>query len=115
MHVSLQTGNSMYVCTVNKTTGFIVWKGTAFNQCPDNEIILLNHGNNSVVSKSMTCNDNYIVASLFIANDSGAVSQVTFSVTSDIIGKTVTVMCYYDDGVSETLIRNFTIFINSGM
>ena len=93
----------MYVCNVNRTTGSTVWKGSAFNQCPGKEIIFINSESYNMIFKS--CNN--IGAKLCVTNDSSVVSQVRINVTSDLIGKTAS--CYYDDGISETLVRNFTV------
>ena len=111
VHASLYTGSLVYVCDVDRTTGSTVWRGSAFNQCLslNKQIVLLHRRGDNETQKS--CEEIDILASITFVNDSIVVSQVVFNVTSNITGSTVA--CYYDDGTSEILVRNFTVFISS--
>ena len=89
----------VYECTLllmgGESAQATVWRGTAFNGC--NHMLVLHHSNFTSVK---TCNNGRIVAKAISENGGYYISQLSVTVSTDLIGKTVE--CSHDDGRMST-------------
>ena len=96
-----------YNCTVNGTdSGNTVWSGTAFD-CPSlkNRSILLHSRFEDGTTKE--CNNGGIVAQSIGVGNYSYTSELTVTVTAEILGKTI--MCIYDNPPISEIYLSATI------
>jgi hypothetical protein len=90
--------DQVYECRVTGS-GATVWEGSAFN-CPatGNEISFF-HSSSGIEA---TCNGGAIVGRTIRAENNTSISQLTVSVSADIIGMNIS--CFHDIGATPELI-----------
>ena len=85
----------IYTCTVHgEMTGATIWNGTAFRDCPQDEIILPHSQFTSTRGSIGTCNKGDIVGSGLHVEGNNYTSQLNITITPDTAGKTI--ICAYD-------------------
>ena len=91
--------NLILNCTIiGRPEGTTIWSGTAF-ECQSNEITLFhNSGLSGTIGE---CNNGAIVGQGISDENNSYTSQLNVTVSSDMDGKTI--MCTYDDGMSNTV------------
>ena len=82
--------DQVYQCRITGS-GATVWTGTAFD-CSSNEIIILHTSSN--VGVEIACNDGAIVGELIRTENNTYVSQLTVSVSAEIVGTNIS--CSHD-------------------
>ena len=102
-------GDISYTCVVNGP-GFTIWRGSAFECSAQLNRILLRHA--SFESGTMgLCNDGAIVGRSLAVSDGVYTSQLTVSVTSNLIGRIIE--CSYSlTGATVSPINSTTIEIS---
>lgn len=95
----------VYECEViGRPVGITVWRGSALDSCPGQEIGLP-HFRFMTANVTVMCNNNSISAKgLSVSNETEIgcyVSQLTVNVTSEMIGKSIE--CFHDD-VTNTMV-----------
>ena len=100
--------DQVYECRVTGS-GATVWTGTAFD-CSNNEIIIL-HGSSST-GVEITCNDGAIVGRLIRAENNTYVSQLTVSVSSQMVGTRIS--CSHDSRGTH-LIGSSVLTLSTGI
>ena len=101
-----------YECTVTgRPGGATVWTGTAFD-CPGNEITLLHHrfppDNGPAIGE---CNDGAIRGRSVQVNGSLYTSQLTVTVTADVIGESIE--CIHDHAGGTDVIGSTNIILTT--
>ena len=83
--------------------GATVWRGTALNcTMSDHEIVLLHSRFELDTGTLRMCNNGAIVGrSLRVESNSGYISQLNVTVSSDMIGESIE--CAHDNGTTETI------------
>ena len=94
----------IYECKVTGN-GATIWKGSAFN-CSASEIAI------SYLFTSGSCNNGAIVGRLVRAENGSYTSQLTVSVSSDMIGRNIS--CFHDIGANTMLIGTSNVAITTG-
>ena len=88
--------------------GAIVWRGTSFEcSSSSDEIVLLQSSTDAQV-----CNDGAITGSIIRAENSTYVSQLTVSVSAEMIGTNIS--CYHDSGATQNLIGSSLLTLTTG-
>ena len=99
-------------CTVvGRSVGTTVWRGTAFDQCTNDELNLL-HSQFGTQAQTLKCNNGSIIVQGRRVEEGCYISELTVTVTSDMIGKTV--QCIYYDVNREVSIGTLTINYSTG-
>jgi hypothetical protein len=108
-------------CTVNGGHGVAtVWKGSAFN-CThsNNDITLLHSRSNSSVNENGMCDGGelkaYAELEVLNSNRDKFLSQINITTTYSFTRSNFTVACFYDDGMDETVVSNWTVSISNGV
>jgi aerobic-type carbon monoxide dehydrogenase small subunit (CoxS/CutS family) len=97
-------------CTVvGRPVGTTVWKGTAFDQCVNDELNLLHSHFGNQVQK---CNNGSIIVQGLRVEEDCYTSELTITVSSDMIGKTV--QCIHYDVNREISIGTLIINYSTG-
>ena len=95
-------------CTiVGRSVGTTVWKGTAFDQCTSDELNLLHSQFGTQVQPILKCNNGFITGRGLIVEEGCYASELTITVSSDMIGKTI--QCIHYDVNREILIGTLTL------
>ena len=84
-------------------SGYTIWRGTAFD-CRTNEIILRHSHFNTAAGE---CNSGSIVGRGVKVVGKSYTSQLSITVNSDMIGKTI--QCVYDNWATEEVIGTLII------
>lgn len=84
-----------YNCTVlGDKYGATIWNGTAFSGCPQNDILLYHDHFRAAGGSRGMCNNGDIVGQSLGIQDNNYASQLSVTITPNIVGKTIT--CAYD-------------------
>ena len=84
-----------------------MWNGTAFSDCPQDEILLRHSLYSRTEGTAGTCNNGDIVGQSLGVQGNHYISQLNVTVTPDIVGKTIT--CVYD-ALSADHSNDMTLF-----
>ena len=98
----------VYECRITGS-GATVWTGTAFD-CSSNEIIILHTSSNAGVE--IACNDGAIVGELIRAENNTYVSQLTVSVSAQMVGTSIS--CSHDS-TGTHLVGSSVLTLSTGM
>ena len=100
--------DQVYECRITGG-GAIVWRGSIFD-CPasGNEIVLFNRS--SSVQKS--CNNGAIVGQITRTESNTYVSQLTVSISAEMIGKNIS--CFHDNNGGTNLIGSSLLSLRRG-
>ena len=101
----------LYECTT-VGIGHTVWEGTAFTHCSGGKIIL-SHSLFSSSGTMDTCNNGAIVGQSIMADGNCYTSQLNVTVNAGMNGQTV--VCVYNNGVTESTVGTSTIMILEGL
>ena len=97
-------------------TGATIWNGTAFNGCPQDEIILPHSQFTSTRGSIDMCNEGDIVGQGLRVEGNSYISQLNVTITNHTVGKTI--VCAYDaltaDSASD-MIHLFTTVPGTGV
>ena len=100
----------IYECRVTGY-GATIWKGTALDcHSSTNEIVILPSDS---VNRSITCNNGEIVGRLVRRENNSYVSQLSVSVSSEVIGGSIG--CYHEVGVDALEIGTLRLATTTGM
>ena len=110
VEINNSTCNQVYECRITGG-GATVWKGSVFD-CPasSNEIALL-HSNTSI-QRSLVCNNGAIVGRLIRAENSTHISQLTVSVSAEMIGMNIS--CLHDNPGGINMIGSSLLTLTTG-
>ena len=108
MNCTCEGYSQIYECRVTGG-GLIVWKGTAF-ECPSssNEIVFFQSS-----SGIQVCNDGAITGRIIHAENNTYVSQLTVSVSAEMIGTNIN--CYHDSAATQSLIGSSLLSLTRGI
>ena len=99
-----------YGCTVQgSANGAIIWSGTAFSGCLQNEILLQHSQFTPEGGPTETCNNGAIVGQILGVQGNNYTSQLNVTITPETAGKTIT--CSYDALDGQNTMNKFSVII----